>query len=75
MASKRGMRRRRCVGKKRYRTACEAACDAAALRRKQGRSDIDVYQCPHCGGIHVGHRPRVVAPSPTPGGKGRWDRA
>jgi hypothetical protein len=69
MASKRGMRRRRCIGKKNYETARHAAYDVAVLRRKQRRSDIDVYRCPHCGGIHVGHRPHAVAPSPAPGGK------
>jgi rubrerythrin len=66
MASKRGMRRRRCIGKKRYATAREAARDAADLRRRQRRGDIDVYRCPHCGGIHVGHTPHRVAPSPAP---------
>jgi hypothetical protein len=65
MASKRGMRRRRCVGKKRCATAREAARDAADLRR-QRRGDIDVYRCPHCSGIHVGHTPHRVAPSPAP---------
>jgi hypothetical protein len=35
MASKRGIRRRRCTGKKRYETAWHAAFDAAALRRKE----------------------------------------
>jgi hypothetical protein len=66
MASKRGLRRRRCIGTKRYETAGAAAFDAAALRRKQRRSDIDVYRCPHCGGIHEGHTPQVVAPAPPP---------
>jgi hypothetical protein len=67
MESKRGQRRRRCTGKKVYQTAQEAARDAADLRRKQRRSDIEAYRCPHCGGIHVGHTPHRVAPSPAPG--------
>lgn len=65
MASKRGIRRRRCVGKKRYETAKQAAFDAAVLSRQQ-RERLEAYRCPHCGGIHVGHVPHNVAPAPPP---------
>jgi hypothetical protein len=64
MASKRGMRRRRCNGKRQYETVALAEVDAARLRRAH-RTAVDVYRCPNCGGIHVGHRPHVVAPSPA----------
>jgi hypothetical protein len=71
MASKRGMRRRRCIGKKNYATAQEAARDAADMRRKQKRDDIDDFRCPNCGGIHVGHTPHRVKPAPAAGEKRR----
>ena len=70
MASKRGIRRRRCTGKKDYPTAHQAANDAAALSRKE-RDTIEAYRCGHCGGIHVGHRPRWQEPAPAPGEKRR----
>ena len=65
MASKRGQRRRRCLGKRKYETRAEALRDAADMRRKQKRNDIDAYHCLHCGGIHVGHTPKRTAPWPT----------
>jgi hypothetical protein len=64
MSSKRGMRRRRCTGKRRYETAAHAAFDAAALSRQQ-REHLEPYRCPHCGGIHVGHVPRVRPAAPA----------
>lgn len=66
MASKRGIRRRRCTGKQTYQTPAHAAHDAAALSRKENAA-IEAYRCPHCGGIHVGHRPLWRAPAPAPG--------
>lgn len=65
MASKRGRRRRACVGKRKYATAKEALRDVADMRRKQRRSDIDAYHCRHCGGIHIGHTPRRYEPWPA----------
>ena len=70
MASKRGQRRRRCLGKRDYATVEHAIKDAYAIRRREKRSDIDAYRCPHCGGIHVGHRPKRHSPSPKVGGAG-----
>jgi hypothetical protein len=67
VASKRGIRRRRCTGKKKSATAQEAARDAADMRRKQKRDDISDFRCPDCGGIHVGHTPRRVKPAPAAG--------
>lgn len=69
MASKRGIRRRRCVGKHRYDDAALAARDAADLSRKE-RAHVSHYRCPHCGGIHVGHTPRRNAPAAGPKPKG-----
>ena len=71
MASKRGVRRRRCTGKKNYDSARDAAHDAAQLSRLQ-REQLEAYRCSNCGGIHVGHRPQWQAPSPAPGEKRRW---
>jgi hypothetical protein len=70
MASKRGIRRRRCVGKKRYESARHAAFDAAVLSRQQ-RERLEAYRCPHCGGIHVGHVPHLATPAPAPGWRRR----
>jgi hypothetical protein len=67
MASKRRNRRRRCTGKRNYATPQEAARDAADMRRKQHRDDIDDFRCPNCGGIHVGHTPHSVEPAPASG--------
>ena len=64
MASRRGQRRRRCLGTRDAPTVEHAIRDACAIRRRERRSDIDAYRCPHCGGIHVGHRPQRQAPSP-----------
>jgi hypothetical protein len=64
MASKRGQRRRRCTGKRTYESEEHAINDARRMRWQQKRSDIDAYRCPHCGGIHVGHRPMRHAPAP-----------
>jgi hypothetical protein len=70
MASKRGMRRRRCTGKKNYLSAAQAAFDAAAVTRREGKP-VEAYRCAHCGGIHVGHRPSWGTASPAPGEKRR----
>lgn len=70
MASKRAIRRRRCVGKHDYATSALAIRDAARLGREQ-RKQVDAYRCPHCGGIHVGHVPHQVEPAPRVGGKRR----
>jgi hypothetical protein len=67
MASKRGMRRRRCTGKKSYLSAAHAAFDAAAVTRRDRGKPVEAYRCPNCGGIHVGHRPRYGTVSPAPG--------
>jgi hypothetical protein len=68
MASKRGMRRRRCTGKKTYVSPAHAAFDAAAVSRRDGGKPVEAYRCGNCGGIHVGHRPRSGPGSPVPGG-------
>jgi hypothetical protein len=65
MASKRGIRRRRCAGKHRYDDAAHAARDAAALTRKE-HAPISHYRCSHCGQIHVGHTPRRIEPAKRP---------
>jgi hypothetical protein len=65
MASKRGIRRRRCIGKRRYKDAARAARDAAALSRKE-RAPVSHYRFPHYGGIHVGHMPRRLEPVKGP---------
>ncbi|MGH2615671.1 MAG: hypothetical protein ACRDJC_10565 [Thermomicrobiales bacterium] len=70
MASKRGVRRRRCAGKHDYLTPALALRDAARLSREQWM-EIEAYRCPNCGGIHVGHVPHLVAPAPRIGGKVR----
>lgn len=64
MASKRGLRRRSCAGKRTYETVENAIRVARRMRSQQKRGDIDAYRCPHCGGIHVGHRPKRHAPLP-----------
>jgi rubrerythrin len=65
MASKRGIRRRRCLGKHRYQDPAHAARDAADLSRKE-RAPVSHYRCPHCGFIHVGHTPAKTKPAPKP---------
>lgn len=65
MASKRGQRRRRCAGKRKYESLADALRDAADMRRKQGRNDIAAFNCWNCGGIHVGHTPKRTEPWPT----------
>ncbi len=70
MASKRAIRRRRCVGKHDYPTPALALRDAARLSREQ-RKEVEAYRCPNCGGIHVGHVPHIVPPAPRLGGRQR----
>lgn len=60
MASKRARRRHGCAGKKRYQDLAKARHDSAYLARRDGRP-VDVYRCPNCGEVHVGHRPLVGA--------------
>ena len=58
MASKRRLRRKECEGKRRYPTQGDAFAAAKVARvRADGGQYIDAYQCEHCGGWHIGHRP------------------
>ena len=58
MSSKRRIRRKECEGKRRYATQGEAhAAMLAAQKSATGGRYIDAYQCEHCGGWHIGHRP------------------
>jgi len=53
MASKRGIRRKACEGKKRYESA-EDAQNAMRGARRRGHI-VTPYRCKFCGGIHIGH--------------------
>ena len=66
MASKRGIRRRRCTGTKDVATVRQAARDVAALSRRE-MDVIEAYRCPNGGEIPVGNRPRWHAPVPEAG--------
>lgn len=58
MGSKRRLRRKECEGKRRYATQGEAHTAAlAAQKSATGGRYIEPYQCPHCNGWHIGHRP------------------
>ena len=46
------------------------AFDATVLTRPE-RKPVEAYRCGHCGGIHVGHRPRWGTVSPAPGERER----
>ncbi|MGC9540209.1 hypothetical protein [Streptomyces sp. UG1] len=48
---------RSCTGKIRHETRAKAL---AHLRRliKRGYVRLSAYECKHCGGHHVGHRPK-----------------
>lgn len=62
MASKRRLRRRSCEHKRRYATETLAAIVATAVRNETG-SPTHWYQCPRCGGWHVGRRSRRLRQS------------
>jgi hypothetical protein len=58
MGSKRRLRRKECEGKRRYATAGEASAAVNAARGSAaGGQYLEAYQCPHCGGWHIGHKP------------------
>ena len=56
MASKRGIRRRECEQKKRYRTKDYAEADVLRLERAYAERYHE-YPCARCGSWHVGHLP------------------
>lgn len=57
MASKRRLRRKACEGKIRHEDKVTADRHAAWARWRS-KSHIAAYQCPHCGGFHIGHPSR-----------------
>ena len=53
MSSKRRLRRKAC-GKVRYASTQDAQ---AAIRHAYRRGEkVHPYPCPHCGGVHIGHK-------------------
>lgn len=58
MASKRRVKRGRiCRGKKDYEEVPHAEWDARHISIRD-RCEVDVFRCPNCDGIHVGHAPK-----------------
>ena len=58
MSSKRRLRRKECEGKRRFATQGEAhTAVQAAQKSATGGRYIDAYQCEHCAGWHIGHKP------------------
>lgn len=53
MSSKRGQRRKACVGKVRH--ADRDAATEAAREATRGQFWLRAYRCPHCAGWHIGH--------------------
>jgi hypothetical protein len=49
---------RRCTGKRRHGSKAAAYGQLDRLRRERAAVRLVIYACPHCGGFHVGHRPR-----------------
>jgi hypothetical protein len=58
MASKRNIRNRSCVGKRRY-TEQHEAHQAVFYHRKKGNF-MRVYKCKFCMGYHIGHTPNRI---------------
>lgn len=58
MASKRGIRRRACAGKRRHATKQAASAHWFKLHLKDAEP-MTVYRCKFCRGWHVGHRMAV----------------
>ena len=56
MASKRRVRKKSCLEKKRYATKAEAEVHAARLRQN-GSGQVDSYHCSFGDHWHVGHVP------------------
>lgn len=60
MASKRGLRRKACDGKRRYTSQEQAEAVARDTANYNHRHNdycfIAAYRCPFCNGWHVGHR-------------------
>lgn len=47
---------RMCAGKRRHPTRGKALAHMRQLVRRGAASErLNVYECPHCGGWHVGH--------------------
>jgi hypothetical protein len=60
MASKRGIRRKSCTGKRRYVTVKEAKYAIYTLTRAKGYTGtMNTYMCPFCNGYHVGHAGQI----------------
>lgn len=56
MASKRHLRRKACEGKRRHPSVREAQHAVQVLyQRHVVDGEVQAYQCPFCGGYHVGH--------------------
>jgi hypothetical protein len=59
MASKRQLRRKSCLGKKKY-TSSQQAKDAAFLTGRKHNEKLVAYHCNYCGSWHIGHPPVSV---------------
>ena len=46
-----------CQRKKSYFTKKHAMNDMRKIHEREGREDMNVYECPHCFCWHVGHKP------------------
>ena len=62
MASKRGVRRKMCGNKRKYKSKEEAYGIKNRMRRQEKMKGVairvNVYKCPHCGYFHMGHAPQ-----------------
>lgn len=59
MASKRGVRRKSCEGKRRYESRQEARWWLSRYTAERGYAGhMNVYRCQFCGGWHMGHAKR-----------------
>lgn len=60
MSSKRRLRRKRCERKTRFAEKEGALGAARHTRTATGSGPMSAYECPWCGGWHVGHMSRTM---------------